>query len=114
MARSRRTPAMHVGRCSSQLSGHRLQGNLKSHSLRPERSEVESLPRAESNGEGRFSPTANGYTWKQRPLPLSSRLPRPWERSREPALSEVEGDPEFNGFVLEMFLGRAKQRFSGQ
>ena len=34
MARSRRTPAMLVGRCSSQLSSHRLQGNLKSHSLR--------------------------------------------------------------------------------
>src|SRR5271170_7493070 len=29
MARSRRTPAMLVGRCSSQLSGHRLQGKLK-------------------------------------------------------------------------------------
>ena len=44
MARSRRTPAMLVGRCSSGLSGHRLQGNLKSHRLRaqpracPERS----------------------------------------------------------------------------
>ncbi len=34
MARSRRTPAMLVGRCSSQLSGHSLQGKLKSHSLR--------------------------------------------------------------------------------
>ncbi len=29
MARSRRTPAMLVGRCSSELSGHRLQGKLK-------------------------------------------------------------------------------------
>ncbi len=29
MARSRRTPAMLVGRCSSELSGHRLQGELK-------------------------------------------------------------------------------------
>jgi hypothetical protein len=28
MARSRRTPAMLVGRCSSELSGHNLQGNL--------------------------------------------------------------------------------------
>src|ERR1700722_21002975 len=40
MARSRRTPAMLVCRCSSELSGHRLRGNSKSHSLRPERSEV--------------------------------------------------------------------------
>ena len=29
MARSRRTPAMLVGRCSSELSGHRLQGKSK-------------------------------------------------------------------------------------
>ncbi len=29
MARSRRTPAMRVGRCSSELSGHRLRGKLK-------------------------------------------------------------------------------------
>jgi hypothetical protein len=29
MARSRRTPAMLVGRCSSELSGHKLQGKLK-------------------------------------------------------------------------------------
>ena len=28
------TPAMLVGRCSSDLSGHRPQGKLKSHSLR--------------------------------------------------------------------------------
>src|SRR5580693_10308910 len=46
MARSRRTPAMLVCRCSSELSGHRPQGNLKSHSLRakpracPERSRM--------------------------------------------------------------------------
>ena len=33
-ARSRRTPAMLVGRCSSELSGHKLQGKLKSHRLR--------------------------------------------------------------------------------
>jgi hypothetical protein len=44
--RSRGNPAMLVGRCSSELSGHRLQGNLKSHSLRakpracPERSRM--------------------------------------------------------------------------
>ena len=38
VARSRRTSAMLVGRCSSELSGHRLQGKLKSHSLRAERS----------------------------------------------------------------------------
>src|ERR1700689_3907393 len=37
MARSRRTPAMLVGRRSSELSGHRLQAKLKSHSLRAER-----------------------------------------------------------------------------
>ena len=29
MARSRRTPAMPVGRCSSELSGHKLQGKSK-------------------------------------------------------------------------------------
>ena len=32
-ARSRRTPAMPVGRCSSKLSGHALQANQKSHKL---------------------------------------------------------------------------------
>src|SRR6202046_3732384 len=40
MARSRRTPAMLVGRCSSELSGHRLQRKSKSHSLRPERTRI--------------------------------------------------------------------------
>ena len=37
MARSRRTPAMLVGRCSSELSGHQLQGSRKSHRYRPKR-----------------------------------------------------------------------------
>src|ERR1700684_2498033 len=41
MARSRRTPEMLVGRCSSELSGHKLQGNQKSHKLRPKRSVAE-------------------------------------------------------------------------
>jgi hypothetical protein len=36
MERSRRTPAMFVGRCSSELSGRRLQGKSKSHRLRAE------------------------------------------------------------------------------
>src|ERR1700722_4941011 len=33
MARSRRTPTMLAGKCSSELSGHRLQGKSNSHSL---------------------------------------------------------------------------------
>jgi hypothetical protein len=35
MARSRRTPAMLVGRCSWELSGRELQRRIKSHILRP-------------------------------------------------------------------------------
>jgi hypothetical protein len=34
MARSRRTSALLVSRCSSELSGHKLQRKLKSHRLR--------------------------------------------------------------------------------
>ena len=41
MARSRRTPAMLVGRCSWELSGRKLQRKIKSHKLRPERSVAE-------------------------------------------------------------------------
>src|SRR5580693_10311888 len=38
MARSRRTPAMLVGRCFWKLSDRKLQRKIKSHNLRPKRS----------------------------------------------------------------------------
>src|SRR5580704_13202014 len=64
------TPAMLVGRCSSDLSGHRLQGNLKSHSLRAQPRES---ALSEVEWDLRFSPLAAGCTWKRHPPALSSR-----------------------------------------
>jgi hypothetical protein len=44
MARSRRTPAMLVGRCYSELSGHKLYGKLKK-SQAPGKPTCPALPR---------------------------------------------------------------------
>jgi len=64
------TPAMLIGRCSSKLSGHRLQVKLKSHSLRPERSEVE--------GSAVFS-TSIRMCMEAPPFPRSFReMPHPF------------------------------------
>ena len=70
---------MLVCRCSSELSGHRLQGKIKSHSLRPERSEVE--------GHAVHHVSTQRHM-EASPFPLSSRAkPR---------------DLQFSGLVLEM------------
>ena len=83
MARSRRTQAMLVGRCSSELPGHRLQGNLKSHSLRAQPTCLRQVER-EMTPAIVMDARPGGPTAKRQPSPegLGNQIRRGSERRR--------------------------------